>query len=584
MPVPSLRVRTAGAAACLLLLAGCGDPPSPTDPDLRSAAQGKLDPPIVIDPPIPLGEAFDEELIAVLEPLPNPGGPGDAFGGAVAALEDADGDGVTDLAVAAPRADRVYVFSGETREPLHAFGDPDGETGFFFGSALGAVGDVDGDGRDDLAVGAVGAPGEPPPPHDGCVPGPNQDCPDDPAPHPATGRAFLFSGADGDFLRSLRPDRSAFTFGLRVAAPGDVDGDGVPDVMVSAPFAPGGFIGYGQVFAFSGADGDVIWFRRDPPRCVIVETPVCGWDFPSFGMGLASAPDLDSDGVGDVLVGDPFNASFEEGPERFRDQRQPSRVTALSGATGDVLRVHEEASGEAETGYGGALAALGSSEGGAPGDYVVGVPVLGRVELFDGAAGSPIGEIVSPSDPGSDRFSSTLAAADDYDGDGRPEIWVGAGGSGTVYLVNRFGRVLLTIDGFGTGAPIPLTFTLQLAPTGNLGFDGRGDLLIGDGADDAAYVLRVETPRSLLQEEIARIAAMAVQDVLNRGRARSLDAKVRVSLKGAERGNPKQAAKPLGALVNEVTAYERAQVLTDAQARSLIEPADAVREWIRDTF
>lgn len=583
MPLPSLRAWTTGVTACLLVfLAACGDPQSLTDPDARSAARPEIDPPVEIDSPIPLGEGFDEELIPVLEPLPNPGGPGNAFGGAVAALEDADGDGVTDLAVAAPGADRVHVFSGESRERLYAFGAPDGESGFFFGNALAAVGDVDGDGRDDLGVGAVGKPTQPPPPDDPCPPQANQDCPDDPAPHPATGRAFLFSGADGALLRRLRPDRSAFTFGLRVAAPGDVDGDGVPDAVVSAPFAPGGFIGYGQVFAFSGADGDVIWHRRDPPRCLSVETPICGWDFPSFGMGLAAAPDLDLDGVRDVLVGDPSNAFYEEDLERFRSQEQGARVTVLSGATGGFVRRHEDP-GE-ETGYGGALAALGPWEAGAAGAYVVGVPVLGRLELFDGGSGSPIRAIVSPGDPDGDRFSSTLAAGDDYDGDGRPEIWVGAAGSGTVHLVNPFGRELLSVEGFGTGAPIPLTFTLQLAPTGNLGFDGRRDLLIGDGAEDAAYVLRVETPRSLLQEEIARIAALAVQDVLNRGQARSLDSKVRVSLKGAERGNPNQAAKPLGALVNEVTSYQRARILTDAQARSLIGPADVVREWIRDSF
>lgn len=576
---------TAGAGACLLLLAACGDSPSATGPDPEASAASKVPLPHPILPPLPPGEDFADELIPVLEPLPNPGGPGEAFGGAVAVLDDVDGDGVDDLAVAAPRGDRVHVFSGETRERLYTFGDPDGEGGFFFGNALAAVGDVDGDGRDDLAVGAMADPRRLPEPDAGCIPAPNRDCPDDEPPNPTDGRAFLFSGGDGAFLRHLRPDRPAFTFGLRVAALGDVDGDRVPDVAVSAPFTPLGAPGVGQVFTFSGADGDPIWAERDPPSCFPTPTPQCGVDFPSFGMALAAVSDLNGDGVRDLLVGDPSNALFfpDEDPD-FRDERQGARVSALSGTTGSLIRIHEDPGGETETGYGGALAPTGVPTGGRAADHAIGIPLLGALELVDGAGGTRLGRISSPADPSTDLFSSTLASGDDYDGDGQPDFWVGAAGSGTVYLIDPFGTVLLSVSGFGTGAAVPLTFTLQLASTGNLGFDERRDLLVGDGAEDAAYVLQVETPRSLLQEEIARIAGLATRGILNRGQAMSLESKVRVSLDGAEKGNPRQAAQPLGALVNEVTAYERADVLTPAQARSLIDPADLVREWIRESF
>lgn len=521
----------------------------------------------------------------MLESLPNPSGAGEAFGGAVAALDDVDGDGVDDLAVAAPGADRVHVFSGETRKRLHTFGDPDGESGFYFGNVLAAVGDANGDGRDDLAVGAMADPLRPPSPELGCIPQPNVDCPDDEPLNPTTGRAFLFSGADGSFQRHFRPDRPVFAFGMRLAAPGDVDGDGVPDVVVSAPVTPLGAPGFGQAFTVSGAGGDPLWVEHDPPSCSPDQTPACGGDFASFGMALVAVSDLDGDGVRDVLVSDPSNAFFfpDEDP-RFRDQRQGSRVSALSGATGSALRVHEDPSGETETGYGGALAPTGDPGGGGAADHAIGIPVLGALELFDGTGGAPLRRITSPGDPATDLFSSTLASGDDYDGDGRPDFWVGPAGSGTVYLVNPFGRVLLSVTGFGTGVPVPLTFTLQLASTGNLGLDERRDLLIGDGAEDAAHVLRVETPGSLLREELARIAGLAGRDVLNPGQATSLASKVRASLDGAEEGNPRRAAQPLGALVREVTAYERAEVLATAQARSLINPADLVRDWIRRSF
>lgn len=537
-------------------------------------------------PPLSPDGGFEVALVPVLERLPTPAEGADLFGGAVASLGDVTGDGVTDLAVSAPGADRVHIFSGESRERIHSFGDPDGESGYYFGNALALVGDVDEDGRGDLAVGAMADPTRPPSPGEGCIPQPNQDCPEDAPPNPGSGRAFLFSGADGTLLHHLRPDRPAFTFGMRMASPGDVDGDGVPDVTVSAPFAPVGAPGYGLVFTFSGTGGDPLWVRRDPPSCSPDPTPACGIDLPSYGMGLAAVPDLDGDGARDVLVGDPFNSSFQDEPD-FRDERQGARVTALSGATGSVLRVHEDPG--KETGYGGALTATGIAPGeGAGGssniDYAVGIPVPAALDLYDAAGGVHLRRIAAPGDPSDDRFSATLAPGDDFDGDGRSELWVGAPGSGTVYLVNPFGEVLLSVSGFGTGAPLPLTFTLQLAATDNLGIDDRRDLLIGDGSRNAAYVLEVETPASLLQEELARIAGLADLGVLNLGQATSLGSKVRNSLKGSEDGNPRQAAQPLGALVNEVTAYERANVLDSDQARSLIEPAHLVRTWIQESF
>lgn len=569
------------------LLATCDDPRSPVAPDDTAATQPKVPPPDPRLPPISPDGGFDGELIPVLERLPTPGDGADIFGGAVSALGDVNGDEVTELAVSAPGSDRVHVFSGESRERLYSFGDPDGESGYFFGNAMSAMGDVDGDGRDDLAVGAMADPTRPPAPDEGCIPIPNQPCPEGAPPNPTTGRAFLFSGADGSFLRHLRPDRPVFTFGMRVTAPGDVDGDGVPDATVSAPFAPVGAPGVGQVFTFSGSDGTPLWVRRDPPSCGPDPTPACGIDFPSYGMGLAAVPDLDGDGVRDVLVGDPFNSSFDDEPD-FRDERQGARVSALSGATGGTLRIHGDP-GE-ETGYGSALSPTGISAGTGDGgdgsniDYALGIPVAAALDLFDASGGVHLRRIETPGDPSRDRFSATLAPGDDFDGDGRSDFWVGAPGSGTVYLVNPFGEVLLSVSGFGTGVPLPLTFTLQLAATDNLGIDGRRDLLIGDGAENAAYVLEVETPSSLLQEELARIAGLEDLGVLNPGQAGSLRSKVRVSLKGAEDGNPRQAAQPLGALVNEVTAYERAELLDSGQARSLIEPADLVREWIRDSF
>ena len=86
------------------------------------------------------------------------GAAGDKFGSAVAGIGDADGNGDLDFAVGAPGADTVVIFWGPspyttTTELEH----PSGDSGINFGSDLeGGDTDVSGDGLPDLVIGATG--------------------------------------------------------------------------------------------------------------------------------------------------------------------------------------------------------------------------------------------------------------------------------------------------------------------------------------------------------------------------------------------------------------------------------------------
>ncbi len=113
----------------------------------------------------------------------------------------------------------VYTIVNPTGVQLQQFGDR---------QTLAVVGDVNGDGVTDLAVGA-----------------PNALRPDG-----FYGYVHLFSGATGALLRSCD---SAPLLGSAVAAAGDLDGDGVPDVLTSGGNAPAG-----SVVALSGATCDVL--------------------------------------------------------------------------------------------------------------------------------------------------------------------------------------------------------------------------------------------------------------------------------------------------------------------------------------
>ncbi|MFG0319527.1 MAG: integrin alpha, partial [Planctomycetota bacterium JB042] len=163
-------------------------------------------------------------------------------GFSVSDLGDVDGDGVPDVLVGAPGAQadgdlapegRAVVLSGADGTPIREWFGTD-DLGLF-GQAVAGVGDVDQDGRPDVLIGAPAA-----------VSGTGQ----------VTGAAFLHSGFDGSLIRSFHGDEELERFGAAVHAAGDVDQDGVPDVIVGGPGATPNGIESGRAVVYSGATGD----------------------------------------------------------------------------------------------------------------------------------------------------------------------------------------------------------------------------------------------------------------------------------------------------------------------------------------
>src|SRR5215831_16300965 len=163
---------------------------------------------------------------------PNPGAKA-AFATSVAGIGDVNGDGIGDLVVGAPGLDKVSIISGKDQSVVRTIGDPDGLAGYQFGFSVVAVGDWDGDGVDDFAVGAPGAPGVLPLP---CVLPP---CPAD----PQWGRVFVISGATGTVIKKFVPPGESLQFGYAMTPLGDINGDGKPDLAVGAPVLTTKFVG-----------------------------------------------------------------------------------------------------------------------------------------------------------------------------------------------------------------------------------------------------------------------------------------------------------------------------------------------------
>jgi hypothetical protein len=111
------------------------------------------------------------------------------------------------------------------------------------------------------------------------------------------GAAYVFNGADGTLLSTLRGDRQAFAkFGQSVALIPDVSGDGRPDIMIGAPDHDVS----GQQMA-----GEVLIFRGNNFRLFKTVTSAAPKAYAAFGFAITTA-DFNNDGTQETLVGTPF--------------------------------------------------------------------------------------------------------------------------------------------------------------------------------------------------------------------------------------------------------------------------------------
>ena len=136
---------------------------------------------------------------------------------------------------------QAFVFSGKDGKLLHSLEAPQQHKGAGFGWSVASCGDLTKDNIPELLVGAVRQAG--------------------------AGRVFVFDGQDGSLLYTLAPPppASIAAFGRSVAGSQDLNADGTPDILVGAPYTPvGAFTVQGQVHAFSGQDGSLLYTMNDP--------------------------------------------------------------------------------------------------------------------------------------------------------------------------------------------------------------------------------------------------------------------------------------------------------------------------------
>ena len=252
------------------------------------------------------------------------------------------------------------------------------------------------------------------------------------------GRVSVRSGKDGTEIFQ-KTGNSANQFGQSLAG-GDVDGDGVADLLVGVSHH--GSEDHGRVVVYSGATQDVI--HR-----------IAGNDADDrFGTSVAFVGDLNQDGFGDLLVGAP------------QDSARPGYAQVFSGRD-KALLLHLVGASNGDS-FGSECRPIHDHDGDRVPDFVVSSPAATLVQVFSGSDGR---ELLRLDGRGG------LNVVSDMNGDGSPDLVLAVPGEAASLHCGASGRPLYTFRTVDFGIDPGERFASAVTG-GDFDGDGFGDLVI----------------------------------------------------------------------------------------------------------
>ncbi|NBB14522.1 hypothetical protein GVN21_04005 [Caulobacter sp. SLTY] len=435
----------------------------------------------------------------------------DQAGYSVASAGDVNGDGIDDLIIGARVADpngqnsgaSYVVFGSASARPASIdLADLDGTNGFrisgtaesdYTGRSVSSAGDVNGDGYADLFIGGRNS-------------------------------GFVVFGADGGFSANLNLSSLNGSNGFRmigggdqtgrsVSSAGDVNGDGLDDMIIGAHNAILNGGGSGESYVVFGTEegfsATVDLSALDGPDGFRIS----GAEAYGSGYAVASAGDVNGDGVGDLIIGARFaNANYGGAYVVFGDAGgfgADLDLSALDGDNGFSL------SGVGWNDWtGGSVSSAGDVNGDGFDDVIIGATQVdgngsnaGAAFVVFGAADGFAADLDLAALDGTNGFRISGGAAGDYagrsvasagdiNGDGFDDVIVGASGadsngsqSGSSYVVfgaaGGFAAVVQVSSLDGTngfrivGATAQEISGWSVDGAGDVNQDGLDDLIVG---------------------------------------------------------------------------------------------------------
>ena len=422
----------------------------------------------------------------------------DEFGFSVSSAGDFNGDGLDDVIIGAPKdssllssAGAAYIFFGGSNltNPNIVFRGQ--KAGDRFGYSVSSAGDFNGDGKDDIIIGA-----------------PSND-----RRGTDSGSAYIFFGGQSGIITNpntnadliLYGRRPGDQFGISVSNAGNFNadnginptGDLWDDVIVGALYNDRKGQDAGSAYIFFGgtrpdARPDVVFYGQG--------------SFSYFGASVSSAGDFDGDGTGDVIIG----AYADEN----NGVASGSAFIFYGGITGAFRNPDNDANivfqGEnANDLFGFSVSSAGDFNGDGKGDVVVGAMKndengvnSGRAYVFSGVNSGTYNDpdraatLVLSGQSANDRFGHSVSSAGDFNGDGKDDVIIGATvdgnngqSSGSAFIF--FGGQTGTLNKPDTQADVVLhgrdrddVFGFSVSSAGDFNGDGIDEVIVGAYEDD----------------------------------------------------------------------------------------------------